>query len=734
MCGETFETRILNGMNPRELQGLLDDLCIAILQTDEFEQIDRGRAFGYFLLSSAYPMQTGSTIDQWAKQWKHCVRPENISLLENVAKILPKYPLPIFTTLNSLRKSILPHQSSTAVPSSQPKIVRPVSILAEEQIVPDILALLRGAHSFQLRIQDTTLITDNPISPPHCFVLKQLLKYVFCLKSIRESRSAFVGLIGEACRAVIDEEYAQFTEIVSNIDVSTATLVSILASLSGSAGERLIASAIICESILRSPLPSFINALLKAQEYGLTVIFSTASRMFDIGIDVLLQMIRDWTVYGYLDDKYSEFFITKASGEIPDEHWWERRYVLVEDLIPSFEMDRSVVLKILASGRAHNFTRKFRAACISYTANFGYDAPFAITVDQQKEERVHPALLWRGRAFELSLVNPYASESMKSVMHMMKDLIWIPGHLSVVQDFLLFGRGDFAAALYHAFSETTDGDAETLLLQAVKGVTNSRSYTNTITKECLTDRIDMQKKWSIQPSAAEALLVYLVNSPIDAFLGRDALSKYDWVGHLVWRLKCSECQLCTDWQSARRIANLRKIGFDTRKLCCLRHLMVCFVRTVVEYLSTDIIVCSGIVMQAKMAECVDFDEMRSIHSTRLDQLMRGAFQTPEFSVILRLLLVGLNVIGEFTDIEQEIEEIYHSILRQSRKSRDRKAQLAFVEQSKGQLTEIMTRVHEVHARFSGNLGEFYATCFDDSRSAELQWLETRLYWCVQNLR
>jgi hypothetical protein len=139
-------------------------------------------------------------------------------------------------------------------------------------------------------------------------------------------------------------------------------------------------------------------------------------------------------------------------------------------------------------------------------------------------------------------------------------------------------------------------------------------------------------------------------------------------------------------------------------------------------------------MEAKMTDCTDPHEMRLIHATRLQRLMQGSFQTPEFSVILKLLITMVNIIGEFTDIEQEIEAIYASVLRQASRSRDRKGHVAFIETTKEQLTEVMARVQETHAKFSGNLGEFYATCFDDSKSVDLQYVENRLYWCVLNLR
>jgi hypothetical protein len=534
-------------------------------------------------------------------------------------------------------------------------------------------------------------------------------------------------------RLHIDEEYKGFIDGISAMNPESATLISIHAAIPASVRDRILATTIICEAIAQSELPSIFNSLLKSQDYGLLPIWTLSSKMIDLGIDVMLQFIRNWTAYGFLDDRYSEFFVKKTPGKIDSEHWWPQRYVLVDDLVPAFLIDRKLVSTILLAGRAHNFLRKFREACESYVANFGYDAPFAVYFPQEKAKRIRPEVAWQGPNFELSMVDGLAAEAMRSVMYMMNELIWIPGHLRVVQDFLLFGRGDFAAVLYCSFNETVDGDAETLLVHSVKSVTTNRSYTNSVTHECLTDRLDLHQKWTVQPIATEVALIYLVNPPIDAFLGRQALSKYELVGRLLWKLKCNECQLAVGWKNGRRLQYLRKIGFDFRKVCFLRHLMFCVVRTITEFLSTDVILCSGNAMERKMAQCANFNDMIEIHSTRLELLMRGSLQVPEFSGPFKVMVTMLNVIGEFTDIEQEINAMYTSLINQLAKPGEKARKDAFAEKAKKDLANVITRLTGIHAKFSELLGEFYSICFDDSKSVELQYLENRLSWCVVNL-
>lgn len=724
-------------MIPSQLRDLLDELSSSILLTDDPDKIDRGRAFGYFLLNS--PHQSKSTsrgISHWKSIWKKSVRPDNVVLLETISESLPDEPHPIYSLLNMLQRSTIgePKKAKAEEKSVNKTIIIPT--IPEQLIVSELMKLLRGGNSFILRLDNNEVETDQPISAPHAALLKQILKYVFCMKLIKNSRKSFNGTIGDAMRLVVDTEYASYVDTISKIDESKTSLVSLFSILSSQVKERIFATTIVCEVVTQSSALNQITAVMQAQTYALPQIAPLTMRMVDAGIDVLLTFIRNWTVYGHLVDSQKEFFVEKVEDKIDDEKWWNEKYILVRERVPSSLIDDKTLAKILSSGRAHNFVRKFQKSCVDYGANFGYDAPFAVNFEQPKAKRVNPELAWSGPKFELSMVPRFATESMKQVMYMMNNVVWIPGHLKVVQDFILFARGDFASVLYQNFSNSTDGDAKSLLLQSINAVTNSKDYTNGITNECLTDRIDMQKIWTIQPLPHEALIQYLVNPPIDAFLGKQAMSKYDTMGHFLWKLKCNECQLTVNWRNARRLQYLRVVGFDIRKMGFVRHLMINFVRAFTEYLSTDVIIISGKQMDTAMSQSEDFQEILEIHSKRLDKLMKGSLHTPEYSGILKMMMGMMVSISEFTDLEQEIEGVYNSIVNymKKRNTRSGRKSASFINSAKEELANITERAREIHAKFSDQLGEFYTTCFDDSNSVEMQQLENRIYWCVVNLR
>ncbi|KAH0786178.1 Gamma-tubulin complex component 3 [Histomonas meleagridis] len=576
--------------------------------------------------------------------------------------------------------------------------------------------------------------TEENISLSHFSLLNRILKLSSCLAFIRETRNAFKGTIGSTVRVIIDKEYDSITKEISNIPIENLTLIKLYSYLSGPIKERIIASTIVCNSISSGKLPSLINRILSISPYGIHQVSSITSKMIDSSISVLLTFIRNWTVYGVLNDPDNEFFIKKHVGKVDSELWWSTKYELVESLVPNFLIENNVIHQILVSGKSILFMRKHRDCFSSnFVDNFGSSAPFAVNYQQPKMKEVKPEIAWSGPSFELSMVPKFAEDSMKSLMYMIKQTVWIPGHLKTIQDFILFARGDFASALYQNFNDNIDEDPPTLLLQSINQVALTKNYTNQMTKEILTDRIDLKKKWTVQPPPDEISLVYLVNPPIDTFLGKNVLLNYELIGSLVWKLKCCEFKLGNNWSLMKRLQNLSQLGFKLRNMCLLRNLMGFVVRTVLEYLTTDIILCGWEELSNELENAKDLDNMIKSHRIYLERIMEGALQTPAMSVRLKMLTQMLNVISEFSDVVDEVEAIYDSIVQMMKKSKIFAKNNVFGEKAK-ELRDVSKRVNDLYRKFETQLSQFYIMSFNEIKSKALEQLEARFRFCVENIQ
>ncbi|KAK8893490.1 Gamma-tubulin complex component 3 [Tritrichomonas musculus] len=718
-----------------QIKGLIDDLSSSILQTDDTNSIERARAFGYFLLEAPHKKNSPHDFKFWVSRWKKSINPNKIDDIESLKYLLPTEKLPIYSLLDALKRTKFNKEDQIKKEESPFQTVIPFApTLSEEQLIPEILKLLKGEESNSIKINGLSLETEKDIASQDAILIKKIFRIILCLNTIRESENLFIGKIGESMKTILDLEYSNFIEKISSIDELKSTFISILSVLSSQLNSKIYAATIICEVLKAAPTPSIINTVLYTQNYGLQSVNILGSKMVDAGISALLVFIRNWTVFGVLDDEYLEFFIAKNKGKIESGKWWQEKYFLVNSLLPDFLKDNNVVKKILSSGRAHNFLRKYSNSCSNYVSNFGSTAPFAVNFDQPKQKRANPDMVWTGPPFELSMVDHYARDSMESLMTMMMKVVWISGHLKVVKDFLLFGRGDFADVLYKNFNETIDGDAPSLLLHAIQSITESKNYTNPITNEVLTDRIDMAKKWSIQPTPQEALIIYLVNPPIDSFLGQSVLRQYDLVGHLIWKLKCCECQLGSDWHNARQLQMMEIVGFKSRIFCLLRHLMLYTIRTILDYILTDVILVCWKELDDKMKNVTDYDDLFEIHTNYMNKLLKGSFQTNEFEAINKSLNLMCQTINEFTDIEQEFEGIYFSFLNNLKKNKEMRKENPLFLKTKKETHEINKSINRLYGQFNKQIADFYLLSYDNMESLEMHQLEVRLRSCVANIQ
>lgn len=715
-------------------RALIDSLSSIIMNTRDNDELDKARSFAHFLFQSSLFKNQSKPFSFYKKRWRKCVKPDYIFMLDALGKQFGDDSNAIFSLLDCLAKSSIGiAQQEESIQEEVKTIHRPTS-LTESELVNDIIIFLRGGRSKLFSLNKCKFVTTTPVLDYHSMVIKQISKYLLSLEMIRNSREYFKGVIGTSIREVIDQEFAEFITEASSINPEESTLISLASFLSGKAGEHLVATSIVCASLQKLLLPSLLNSCILIQNYGYSYVKNICSRMIDIGDQIILRFIRDWTVYGYLSDQFHEFFVKKSDVKVPSDEWWNKRYVLDPNLVPKMIEGQPIVNKILSSGRALNFVRKHRSCCLSYINNFGSTAPFAVNFEQPKARRVNPESEWRGGPFDLSMVDEFSTEANESMMYMMMNIVWIPGHLRVVRDFILFARGDFATALYQNFSDEEEGDAPSLLLHAIKSITNEKAYTNSITNEILTDRIDLQKKWSFQPSAAEARITYLVNPPIDSFLNPSTLARYNLIGNFIWRIKCCETQLGYDWHMSRRIQYLDSVfKFKCRNHFILRNLMTFTLRTLIEYLSTDIILCEWNKFVQDVVDIHDFDSLVKRHQQYLSQIMKGSFQTSDFSIQMKALSKMLDSIDEFTSIHDEVKVIYSSVIDHMKRTKKIIKTDRFFKKTSDELEDISQRFKGVFGSFNEQLSTLYSLAFDDTKSLEMQQLEVRLRACAANI-
>ena len=733
-------------MLPSERSSLLDRLAENILETNSPERIEESRSNAYFLIASQTINSKPQNYEYWLKKWKRSVKPELSSELDSLKKSFKKVKLPIFDLLNSLSLSKI-HvvvEEKEEIKKMAKLQVRLNNPLPESILVQEIMHLLLGGYSKILTFDDDGVLQCSEyISNNERSALDYISKLVKCMRLVTDTRDYFQGTIGNALREVIDIEYHQLVNDITALETDNLTLFHLITSLSGAIYEKCFSQALFCYAIQQNIESSALNTLLICQNHGNPQTLALGSKLIDAGIEKLLIFIRDWIAFGSLNDDYEEFFIFKVRGKIKSEDWWNNKYILIEDKIPKFLNDKGTIRKILNSGRARNFINKHSDSSIQFVDNFGSTAPFAINLNPEKNKKKKNRLRrWIGPKFDLSMVSEYYNEAVNSMRYMMFEVVWIEGHLLTVRDFILFARGDFAVSLYKNFEETTDeeeDDAAKLFNKAMEEVCKGINYTNKTTRERLNDRIDLADKWQIKPTADEVRLTYLTNPPVNIFLTKEILAEYFRMGRFIWKLKLACFRLAKSWRISKYIKVLKGVGLDAnayQKMSITRHLMLVTLTTIVEYISTDIILCRYSEMIKELKEATDFDDMVEIHKCYLNDILTGTFQNEKHSNVNVLVLKLVDTSSKFTDIVQELDTCYIEIVNYASKHKrlDTIKGKAFIQKQTAFLSDIKDRVTKLYETFNKQLGDLYTVIYDDMLSKEMQYLENRLRLVCVNIQ
>lgn len=693
------------------VQNLVINLITHTLQTTNEKIVNKNLITAMTQIQAPLQKTRPKSILFWEKRWKKDINPTLKSRLSYTCKKFPDAPLQIFSLLNLLKNTQTEIIMNPIIRPDEKIERKSVTVLSEKEIVSDLLLLLQGGTGNRITIEKSQIHVDGLLSPPHRYIVSQILRTALCLDIMSNTILNIKGIVGQAIAERIQKERRDFIIQIASSGTPNSSLLSLYAYVCGSRYERLSACAWISSVISMEGDEPALNALSLSQNHGNPLIRSMGSDLIKAGVEVLIDFIKEWVVYGFLDDPYGEFFIAKNAEKVESWDWWNSKYIVVSNRIPSFLVDEQLISKIVSSGRAWNFVRKFRSL---YTG-------------------VETESKFIGEKFEMKFVDQFAKQAMKNAMIIIKDFVWISGHLKTLNDFILFNRGDFSSSLYRLLSGENKSEALNVLLETLQSVTDGVFYTNQLTKEKLIDRIDFQMKTQIDQ--AEIKLTYRVDSPLDSVFDPESLNNYYRLSQLIWKLKCTEFILSTNWKRSRR--HVLADYFDeyeklARKQNIIRHSMLTTIRAINEFISTDVILSSCQKLNENFDKTDDFDNLLKLHRNHVNTMMRNTLMTNEFSEHQNALGGLLDVINQFNELEKEIQNNYDLLLDEL-ETNDDDVMVdtdAIVNRILGDLADVNERVIDIGDEFNEKLVELYKLTSGKANSIELQRLELRLLLCM----
>nr|NP_001162797.1 Gamma-tubulin ring protein 84, isoform D [Drosophila melanogaster]ACZ95331.1 Gamma-tubulin ring protein 84, isoform D [Drosophila melanogaster]AIG12976.1 FI21441p1 [Drosophila melanogaster] len=348
-----------------------------------------------------------------------------------------------------------------------------------------------------------------------------------------------------------------------------------------------------------------------------------------------MRMLQMWIQKGVIVDRHREFLVVDNEvihrDELPEHYsddYWERRYTLRDEQIPSFLAKYSD--KILRTGKYLNVIRQCgKRVMPTQEMNLEFDPT---------SER------------HVSVINDayyFAARMLLDVLLTENDLM---GHLQSVKRYLLLNQGDFTMQFMDACEDELTKNVDHVLpmtLENLLGLTlrissaRNDPYKDDLHCELLpydlvTQMSKIMKKeenWQAQPrldlSGLECFaFTYEVKWPCSLVLNHISISKYQMLFRQLFYCKHVERQLCKIWKEnsiARQFepqaASLYRAAFT------LRQRMMNAIQNLEYYMMIEIIEPNWHIFIEKMKTVENVDNVLRLHQDFLDSCLKNCMLT-----------------------------------------------------------------------------------------------------------
>eukprot|EP01035_Chromulina_nebulosa_P026001 gene26001-33989_t len=320
-------------------------------------------------------------------------------------------------------------------------------------------------------------------------------------------------------------------------------------------------------------------------------------------------MIAKWLLQGELSDPHNEFFIGAVTNPSTVQNVWRDTYFLRPAMLPIF-LPIEVARKILLIGKTSNFlklclpklskstssAKQDRGVTLTSTPQTSFGSPTKVRSpapsyraigrskklttgarvkedDTLTEDVVNPSqsslsgenkqalleqiesalnsLRYGGEMKLAALIYSISSTTDAKLLGLLKTRFHLETHLQALKKFMLLGQGDFVTCLMDGVGPELR-KASQLYRHNLTGILEGalRSSNAQFQPSYVLDRIGIRLLEAAPGDSGWEVfsLDYSMDSPLNAVVSAEALSKYRICFHMLWRLKRVEWSLSLAWK------------------------------------------------------------------------------------------------------------------------------------------------------------------------------------------
>lgn len=440
-------------------------------------------------------------------------------------------------------------------------------------------------------------------------------------------------------------------------------------------------------------------------KHGDIVISNLSTRLLTSVCAPIYAMMVRWILYGELYDPYDEFFVGAKTGVVLS--MWQDTYFLRTQTLPSF-VSKSLAMKVLIIGKSINFIRACipklptvkaistkkkgmdrpsvadalgfgKSAVVSYDEVVANERIQAIPTSKLEDENgvsisgatkdmidVLQATSYGDEEKLSEIVNNIASYTDTKLLHMMNTSFNLNVHLLALKKFMLLGQGDFVTCLMDSVGPELKKRANQLYRHNLTGMLEValRSSNAQFESTSVLDRIGVRllDAQSGDTGWEVFALDYAVDSPLNAVVHTDAISKYRLAFSMLWKLKRVEWTLSGAWKQLMTLTHSK--GIDSNKFpklkpiihkCTLhRGQMVHVVNNLCNFLMFEVMESAWSTLQEKLGKALSLDDVIKAHDNYLAEILDRALLGPQHEGLCVQLHQLLQSILRFCSLEETL--------------------------------------------------------------------------------
>ena len=428
--------------------------------------------------------------------------------------------------------------------------------------------------------------------------------------------------------------------------------------------ERLKWIAILTDSCKTLKGGQLLSALYSYSSHGSLQIKELANRILKKTLAPFMNFMKMWVYSGELIDPMGEFFIEQSTETLNQDQFWNRKYKIRKDMIPSF-MTVELAKIILVAGKTKTFMRKFCG-----DGEWRLRASFITVENLISFEYMEGS---KFKAFQNWAQN-IKQESDLALRRTVVEKFQFMDHFKMIKNYLLLGQGDFMNTLMENLQTELSQTASkifkhniALIIESTKTSTSAQNQD----KEFL-DRVGV-KLLDPEPGAIGwdiFSLDYRLDSPLTTIFNREIMLKYLTIFNFLWRVKRLEYWLNNIWILHKKNCQLGITPdiLSSVNICNLiRHQMLHFVKTFFSYLMLEVIETEWNHFVSSIEKVESLDEIIQRHEKFVENVLEKSMLSDHRDSLKREIMKLLHHIGSFKHTQ---DVIFVNLQEQQQKAQD----------------------------------------------------------------